>query len=233
MTQAVFGGHIDIHSGGVDLKFPHHTNEIAQSESYNKCEPNAWCSQWIHTGHMYIDGLKMSKSLKNFILIKDFLSNNEYSSQPGRDLRIYLLQHKYSSALHFSKERIHEASVYRQRVDNFLAMVSTLELNNHRRCKYNPNGHSLLQDLYEAKSKVMEALKDDINTPLALGIVSDLIGKASAYIHQFAATHNPIEPLLEVKSFVADFFQKLGVLSEASKVEVVKVMKKLLIAPRT
>ena len=59
---------IDIHSGGQDLKFPHHDNEIAQSEAHYNFEQ--WCNYWVHTGHLDIEGLKMSKSLKNFIKIR-------------------------------------------------------------------------------------------------------------------------------------------------------------------
>ncbi|KII73283.1 Cysteine--tRNA ligase, cytoplasmic [Thelohanellus kitauei] len=63
---------IDIHSGGVDLKFPHHDNEIAQSEAFYKSD--AWVSHFLHSGHLTIEGCKMSKSLKNFITIKVFES---------------------------------------------------------------------------------------------------------------------------------------------------------------
>ena len=224
MTQTLFGNHLDIHSGGFDLKFPHHTNEIAQSESYNQCEHHGWCSHWLHTGQLFIDGLKMSKSLKNFIKIKDYLTNNEISNQPAKDFRIFLLQHKYSSELHFSNNRIHEAMVYRQKIDNFLAMVSTLEHSHKQRYKYNAMSLELLRELCEVKAKVILALSDDINTPLALGLISDLVGKAVVYLHQFAATESPIEPLIEIRNYVSDFFHKLGVLKDKSNAELLKVI---------
>ena len=68
---------IDIHSGGIDLRFPHHDNEIAQSEAYYECDQ--WINYFLHTGHLHIHGKKMSKSLKNFITIKHILS--EYSAR--------------------------------------------------------------------------------------------------------------------------------------------------------
>ena len=72
MASAIFDKHpIDIHTGGVDLKFPHHDNEIAQSEAYYNC--NQWIKYFWHTGHLHIDGQKMSKSLKNFTTIKEIL----------------------------------------------------------------------------------------------------------------------------------------------------------------
>ena len=76
--------HFSVHAGGVDLKFPHHTNEIAQAEAHGEGE---WINHWVHTGHLHIDGLKMSKSLKNFISIRDFLDKYDMSSSiesPGK-----------------------------------------------------------------------------------------------------------------------------------------------------
>jgi cysteinyl-tRNA synthetase len=75
MASAIFKkAPIDIHTGGVDLKFPHHDNEIAQSEAYYKCDK--WIKYFWHTGHLHIDGKKMSRSLKNFTTIKEMLAGN-------------------------------------------------------------------------------------------------------------------------------------------------------------
>jgi len=68
MSYHSLGQTLDIHSGGIDLKFPHHENEIAQSEGHFKCKQ--WTNYWLHTGHLNIDDCKMSKSMKNFITIK-------------------------------------------------------------------------------------------------------------------------------------------------------------------
>lgn len=77
---------IDIHTGGVDLRFPHHDNEIAQSEAYYKCDN--WVNNFWHTGHLHIEGKKMSKSLKNFITIKKILE-----SYNARQIRMVFLLH--------------------------------------------------------------------------------------------------------------------------------------------
>ena len=74
LTHTLFGNNVDIHSGGIDLLFPHHTNEIAQCEAHNG---TPWVKYWIHVGHLYIDGRKMSKSLKNFITIREFLFSHQ------------------------------------------------------------------------------------------------------------------------------------------------------------
>lgn len=71
MASAIVGQHMDIHSGGHDLRFPHHTNELAQAEAYyHDCGCHQWVDYFLHTGHLNIEGLKMSKSLKNFITIR-------------------------------------------------------------------------------------------------------------------------------------------------------------------
>jgi len=78
---------IDIHTGGSDLKFPHHDNEVAQSEAYYQCDN--WVNNFWHTGRLNIEGLKMSKSLKNFITIKAILKN--YNARQVRF--VFLLHH--------------------------------------------------------------------------------------------------------------------------------------------
>lgn len=73
MIHAIFKNEeVDVHSGGIDLKFPHHDNEIAQSEAHYDCQQ--WVRYWFHIGHLNINGMKMSKSLKNFSTIKEYLS---------------------------------------------------------------------------------------------------------------------------------------------------------------
>lgn len=88
---------IDIHSGGVDLKFPHHDNEIAQSEAYYCC--NNWINHFWHTGHLHIDGLKMSKSLKNFTTIKEMLK-----IYTAKQVRFLFLIHKWNVKMNYSPD---------------------------------------------------------------------------------------------------------------------------------
>lgn len=92
---------LDIHSGGVDLKFPHHDNEIAQAEAFHNSKE--WINYWFHNGHLHIAGLKMSKSLKNFITIKKMLE--QYSS---RQVRILFLMHRWNSKMDCTPDQIEE-----------------------------------------------------------------------------------------------------------------------------
>ena len=88
---------IDIHSGGVDLKFPHHDNEIAQSEAYYGCDN--WINHFWHTGHLHIKGKKMSKSLKNFTTIKQILE-----VYTPRQIRFLFLMHQWNTLMNYSQE---------------------------------------------------------------------------------------------------------------------------------
>jgi cysteinyl-tRNA synthetase len=116
-----------VHAGGVDLKFPHHTNEIAQSEAYLHSElSNEWIPHWVHTGHLHIQGLKMSKSLKNFITIQELLEMDTAAksalSAPGDDFRLWCLglSGSYRGSATYSRDRIDEARSIRQKIVKFL-----------------------------------------------------------------------------------------------------------------
>eukprot|EP01033_Poteriospumella_lacustris_P006753 gene6753-4869_t len=138
MTYQYFGTRLDIHSGGIDLQFPHHANEIAQSECHHRTidegkshhccyNPNhPWVNHWIHTGHIHIAGRKMSKSLKNFISIRDYLQKG-ITPHPADDFRLFCLQNKYDSLITYSEERIRDAAVVREKFSSFLALVDMVE----------------------------------------------------------------------------------------------------------
>lgn len=101
MASAVLGERLDIHSGGSDLAFPHHDNELAQAEAYHGCRQ--WVDYFLHTGHLHIEGLKMSKSLKNFITIQDALR-----SHTARQLRLAFLLQLWSAKMDFRESSLQE-----------------------------------------------------------------------------------------------------------------------------
>ena len=205
VTHSYFGSKIDIHSGGIDLQFPHHTNEIAQCSAYNCTAPSNWVKFWLHTGHLYIEGRKMSKSLKNFISIQDYL-NGSYSLNPAADFRIFCLQYKYHSAVHFSQTRIDEAGALRRKIENYLRLsdaVTTTAKYSKNRTDLNMNlnrnqstsssvtnipiskstleSKGLRSALSKCQNSVRIALADDFDTPEVLKCVSYLIGDALTY----------------------------------------------------
>jgi cysteinyl-tRNA synthetase len=101
MASMAFGSNMDIHSGGIDLAFPHHDNELAQSEAYH--HNHQWVNYFLHTGHLSIEGQKMSKSLKNFITIKEALG--KYSA---RELRLAFLCTAWDGPMDFKDDVMEE-----------------------------------------------------------------------------------------------------------------------------
>lgn len=232
IVNSYFGSHIDIHSGGVDLKFPHHTNEIAQSEAYLDATGKRaaaglpWCRTWLHTGHLYIDGLKMSKSLKNFISIREYLEGG-YSSHPADDFRLFCLQHKYHSSLHFSKDRIHQAAALREKVRGFLYRCDEAITSRARggAGSGGSNGDGdgavaedvgaralpLTKALLSSQRGISKALADDFDTPTALQHVSALMTEASIYLqHLDRDSSLSTDPLLLAARQVDSFFLTMG-----------------------
>jgi len=102
----------------VDLKFPHHTNEIAQAEAFSGKD---WIPHWVHAGHLHIDGLKMSKSLKNFVTVREFMEKHK-SSSPADDFRLWVLalSGSYRGGCTFSYSRLEEARTIREKILQFM-----------------------------------------------------------------------------------------------------------------
>ncbi|KAF8635211.1 hypothetical protein AX17_003987, partial [Amanita inopinata Kibby_2008] len=120
MASAILGSRIDIHSGGIDLSFPHHDNEIAQSEAYHGCK--SWVNYFLHTGHLHIEGLKMSKSLKNFITIDEILG--KYTA---RQLRLAFLTQLWNAKVDFSESLMTgEVRNIEQTMNNFFSTVKAI-----------------------------------------------------------------------------------------------------------
>ncbi|XP_057686397.1 probable cysteine--tRNA ligase, mitochondrial [Corythoichthys intestinalis] len=168
IASSVFGSQLDIHSGGVDLAFPHHENEVAQCEAYHQCDQ--WGNYFLHSGHLHIKGSaeKMSKSLKNYITIKDFLQ-----SYSANEFRMFCLLTKYRSAIDYSNSSMSEAR-------GSLATVSTFYNDAQAYIKGQlqslPVQDSLLWErLAKTKSSVMAALSDDFDTPRAMNAIMDLV----------------------------------------------------------
>lgn len=118
MASEQFGGHMDIHSGGIDLAFPHHDNELVQSEAYWCGEAHSGQHQWVnyfmHMGHLSIQGSKMSKSLKNFTTIREALSRGIWTS---RGLRILFLLGGWREGIEISDNIVKEGSAWEDKVN--------------------------------------------------------------------------------------------------------------------
>jgi cysteinyl-tRNA synthetase len=156
MSHSILGLPIDIHGGGQDLIFPHHEDEIAQSEAgYGK----KFANFWIHNGMVNIDKIKMSKSLGNFKTIKDLLK--EF---PGEIIRYFIISNHYRKPIDFSKSGLQDANNSYVRLKNILS-----ELNDDKKINS------------EYLKEFEDAMDDDLNTPKALSILWTLLRDKLAY----------------------------------------------------
>ncbi|XP_023282675.1 probable cysteine--tRNA ligase, mitochondrial [Seriola lalandi dorsalis] len=168
VASCVFGSQLDIHSGGIDLAFPHHENEVAQSEAYHQC--GQWANYFLHSGHLHLKGSseKMSKSLKNYITIKDFLQ-----SYSVNEFRMFCLSTKYRSAIDYSDSSMVAACSSLGTISTF---IHTAQAYMTGQLQCSPVQEAALWDsLAETKSSVLTALADDFDTPRALGALMNMV----------------------------------------------------------
>lgn len=173
----IANGQIDIHSGGIDLRFPHHDNEIAQSEAY--FDFSQWVNYFVHTGHLNIEGLKMSKSLKNFVKIQEALMDNT-----SRQLRFLFLLHKYNTPMDYNDNSMDEAVVVDRFFNEFFqnVKVKLRDLGVDKTQKWTDVEKALNTALIECKEKVHIALADDLNTPVAIFHLQQLAKEVNRYM---------------------------------------------------
>ena len=206
MSNHFISNHFDIHGGGMDLTFPHHENEIAQSEGANSCK---FVNTWMHVGFVNVDDEKMSKSLKNFFTIRDVLKNYD-----GETLRYFLISSHYRSPLNYSKTNIDGAQSALKRLYNAINGLNK-----------KVDDLTLIDTNFEERFN--SALNDDFNTPMALSILFEIAkqiniertnnpNKASALSIQLVELGN----YLGILEYDADEYLKQG--SELSESDISK-----------
>uniref|UniRef100_A0AAQ6IJE2 Cysteine--tRNA ligase, cytoplasmic n=2 Tax=Anabas testudineus TaxID=64144 RepID=A0AAQ6IJE2_ANATE len=179
MAGSILGESMDIHGGGFDLRFPHHDNELAQSEAF--FENNYWVRYFLHTGHLTIAGCKMSKSLKNFITIKDALAKNT-----ARQLRLAFLMHSWKDTLDYSSNTMESAVQYEKFMNEFFLNVKDIlraptDITGQFE-KWEAAEVELNNSFYDRKSAVHEALCDNIDTRTAMEEMRVLVSHSNSYI---------------------------------------------------
>mgnify|MGYP000889672182 CR=1 FL=1 len=170
MSNRYLGKTIDIHCGGEDLQFPHHENEIAQSEAANGCK---FVNYWLHNGFLNIDNQKMSKSLGNFFTVKEI--GEKYDLQV---LRFFMLQAHYRSPLNFSAELMEAAKNGLERIRTAASNLQFLA--DHAEAEAFLDGEEA--KLAEAKNyvdKFKAAMEDDFNTADAISSIFELVKYAN------------------------------------------------------
>ncbi|TDX49307.1 cysteinyl-tRNA synthetase [Orenia marismortui] len=207
MSTRYLGAKFDIHTGGVDLTFPHHENEIAQSEA---CCSHQVVNYWMHNGYINIDGEKMSKSLGNFFTTREIL--DKYQPEV---VRFFLISKHYRSPINFSDKELDDAAKSLIKLQNIYQKLNFLvdkdivdgEL----------RGEKLLEIIKEKETKLVEAMDDDFNTALAIGSLHELAKELNRFINSdnFELTQE-VKVVLEEGRKLLELFGKdiLGILVE-------------------
>ncbi len=201
MAKKYLGEEIDIHAGGEDLIFPHHENEIAQSEC---CNGKPFAHYWMHNGFLNIDNKKMSKSLGNFFTVRDI--SEKYDLQV---LRFFMLSAHYRSPLNFSAELMEAAGNGLERIRNAVSNLQYLS--------ENASGEDLTEEEQQELSalgvyreKFEEAMDDDFNTADAVSAVFELVKYANSHV----TASNSKAWILRVKKEILGLCDILGIIAE-------------------
>ena len=188
MSSDILGSSFDIHGGGQDLIFPHHENEIAQSES---CHDHKMANYWIHNGFVNVDDEKMSKSLGNFFTLKNVLKN--YS---GEIIRFFVYKSHYRSPLNYSDQNLNDAKAAVEKIYLALRPYKCIQVD--------------LDWSKPSLNNIKDALDDDFNSPKAISIIFELISELNKSSNEDLA--NEIYSVLKVIGLMAipqeEFFIK-------------------------
>ena len=189
MSMKFLGESFDIHGGGKDLIFPHHENEIAQSEA---ATGKPFVKYWLHNGFVNINAEKMSKSLGNFFTIKEVL--DKYDNEV---LRFFLISAHYRSPLDFSDQNLSEAEIGLERIYKALAGLGEVLKNGVAgsdavdKNSLNEAERELLEKAESLPARFLEAMNDDFNTALALGHVFDLVRSINRVVSEESSSAVP------------------------------------------
>lgn len=203
MVKKYLGDTIDIHAGGQDLSFPHHENELAQSEALNE---KKMANYWMHNGYIQIDNEKMSKSLGNFILVHDLVKHHK-----PEVIRFFILQSHYRSPLNFSESLLESAKSGLERIQ------TTVRNLKHRMKESADLGEAKpwLALAAEKKQAFLKEMDDDFNTANAISVLFDLAKAANQYLQESHSSRLALETFI---STITELGNILSVPMEAEEV---------------
>lgn len=186
MANKYLGKTIDIHSGGQDLIFPHHENEIAQSEAANGVP---FAHYWLHNGYINVDNRKMSKSLGNFFTVRDVLKEYE-----GEVVRFFMLSAHYRNPINFSKALIDSAKSSLERIYTCMETLEFLRGRADAPKESSARETEYFSRLEGFRQKFEAAMEDDLNTADAISVLFEIVSDANKTLHQ---ENNPSVPAIE------------------------------------
>jgi cysteinyl-tRNA synthetase len=199
MSMRYLGEQFDIHTGGVDNIFPHHENEIAQSEGATG-EP--WVNYWMHCEHLLVDGRKMSKSEGNYYTLRMLLDEGHDS----RAIRFLLLNTHYRQQLNFTIDGIHASKNAIQRLDDFV--------DNMKRVQADGSHPQVFERIGKAKAEFTEVMDDDLNISAGLAAIFNFVKEINVLAADGQVGRGDVS---EIVKAMGDFDRVLGVLSDAQE----------------
>jgi len=216
MSMEKLGPTLDIHTGAVDLIFPHHENEIAQSEASTGKQ---FVKYWLHRGHLKVDDKKMSKSLGNFYVLSDILKQN---SNPMA-FRYLILTNHYRANLNFTFDALKSSENALVKIKNFVARVKE-QMNNKQK------DNDLVDDyIQKTEESFKQGMDDDLNTPLAIASIYKFIGDVNKLIDNEAVSAKNAQAILEFLERIDDvfgfIFYQVNEISEEKKNKIEELIK--------
>ena len=201
MAKKHLGDTIDIHGGGQDLTFPHHENEIAQSEA---CNGVPFAHYWMHNGYITVDNVKMSKSLGNFFTVRDI--RKEYT---GDFIRFFLLSGHYRSPINFSDSLMHAS---KQGYDRIATAIETLEFLKKNGTDEKMQGENeLIASFDKFRDRFIEVMDDDLNTADAISVIFEMVSEINVAVKDGASKSYAEEALKRIDELT----EVLGVFRDA------------------
>lgn len=215
MSRKYLGMPLDIHGGGADLAFPHHENEIAQSEAACGC---TFSNYWMHGGMLQINSEKMSKSLGNFLLLRDVLKECD-----ARVLRMLMMQTHYRSPLDFSKERLDEAGASLGRLCCCIDRMDWLASHPDENAPAfvpETEGFTFEKAVKNVREAFAASMDDDFNTAGALGAIFGFVGEVNAALGTATFGSADVANLESVRDVIIELMGVLGIDVAPAKAEV-------------
>ncbi|MGI6560872.1 MAG: cysteine--tRNA ligase [Saccharofermentanales bacterium] len=202
MSKKFLGETLDIHAGGMDLMFPHHENEIAQSEAANE---KPFVNYWMHNGFINVDNVKMAKSGGNFFLVRELASEYGYDV-----LRFFILQAHYRMPLNFEEEPLMAATHGWQRVLRSVDHIDFLLANETEQIA-ETESEALIDYVEKTKQEFERAMDDDLNTPDAFAAIFNLVRQVNTLTADYSLSN---ESLKKARAYIIELCAVLGLDAE-------------------
>lgn len=211
MASDVIGENLDIHGGGVDLMFPHHDNEMAQAEAYHQC--CQWVNYFMHAGHLHIKGLKMSKSLKNFITIRQALKEHS-----PRQLRLMFLMQPWDKSMNYSDQTVDDAKAKEKYFKNFFGAVKSVLRNDFvpEQQGWTSVDRALWNTLNDTQQKVHASLSENFKTYEAIQHLVDVVQECNKYLTSEAKPKNLL--VQKVAQYVTKILRVFGLVTGSDSI---------------